>query len=149
RSNPMYAYHRAKRDPLDTDYAIYSPGVPVFRDDGGDLLEEPYTVGMITCAAVNANHVPAELQPEIVPAMRPRILKVLSVGIAHRHDAIVLGAWGCGAFGNDGHEIARLFRESLAKDFRGAYRRVVFAILDWSPERRFIGPFEKAFKEVA
>src|SRR5208283_225998 len=33
RSNPMYAFHRANNDPLYTDYAIYSPGVPVIRDD--------------------------------------------------------------------------------------------------------------------
>jgi len=58
----------------------------------------------------------------------------------------VLGAWGRGAFGNDGNEIAGLFEHGLRIDFRGAYRRVAFTITDWSEERRFIGPFERAFK---
>jgi uncharacterized protein (TIGR02452 family) len=70
---------------------------------------------------------------------------VLSLGVRYGHDAIVLGAWGCGAFRNDGNEIADLFHEALSESFKGAYRRVIFAIVDWSPERRFIGPFEARF----
>jgi uncharacterized protein (TIGR02452 family) len=44
----MYDFHRSNHDPLYSDYAIYSPAVPVFRDDEGLLLEEPYTVAIIT-----------------------------------------------------------------------------------------------------
>ena len=146
RSNAMYAFHRTNYDPLYTDYLIYSPGVPVIRDDSGTLLEDPYTIAMITCAAVNANRVPIEERHEIGPAMMQRISKVLSVGIAHGHDGIVLGAWGCGAFGNDGHEIAGLFHDALSGKLKGAYQRVIFAIVDWSPDRRFVAPFEKQFQ---
>jgi uncharacterized protein (TIGR02452 family) len=146
RSNAMYPFHRANYDPLYTDYVIYSPGVPVIRDDSGTLLEVPYTISMITCAAVNASQLPAARHQEIGPAMRRRICKVLSVGIAHKHDGIVLGAWGCGAFGNDGQEIAGLFHDALSSRFKGMYRRVIFAIVDWSPDRRFIGPFEEQFQ---
>jgi len=146
RSNTMYAFHREKYDPLYTDYLIYSPGVPVIRDDSGTLLEAPYTTSMITCAAVNASQLLAKRRHEIGPAMMKRICKVLSVGLTHKHDGIVLGAWDCGAFCNDGHEIARLFHDALSNKFNGAYRRVIFAVVDWSPDRRFIGPFEEEFQ---
>jgi uncharacterized protein (TIGR02452 family) len=149
RSNAMYAYHRANHDPLYTDYAIYSPVVPVIREDNGTLLEVPYTIAMITCAAVNANRMPPQRRHEIGPAMMQRICKVLSIGIAHSHDGIVLGAWGCGAFGNDGREMARLFHDALSNKFKGAYRRVIFAVVDWSPDRLFIGPFDKQFQSKA
>jgi hypothetical protein len=33
----------------------------------------------------------------------------------------------------------------LQGPFQGAFAHVVFAVLDTSPERRFIGPFERAF----
>jgi hypothetical protein len=33
----------------------------------------------------------------------------------------------------------------LATEFAGAFREVVFAIADWSPERRFLGPFREVF----
>lgn len=145
--NPMYEFHRRKHDPLYTDYVLYCPDVPVIRDDEGTLLETPYLVSILTAAAPHANKVLEGRRQEILPAMWSRLLKVLAVGLAHGHDAIVLGAWGCGAFGNDGNEVAALFRKALTENFRGAYRHVVFAIVDWSDERRFIGPFEAAFGE--
>jgi uncharacterized protein (TIGR02452 family) len=40
----------------------------------------------------------------------------------------VLRAWGCDAFGNDANEIAGLFECALRVNFKGAYRRVIFAI---------------------
>lgn len=141
----MDAFHREHVDPLYSDYLLYSPDVPVIRTDDGLLLENPYLISIITAAAVNAKKVPINRQSEILPAMWTRILKVLSVGILQHHDAVVLGAWGCGAFGNHGNDIAALFHTALTDNFRGAYRQVTFAIVDWSLERRFISPFEAAF----
>lgn len=146
RDQPMYAFHRQHYDPLYSDYTLYSPEVPVFRGDDGALLEEPYPVSIITAAAVNARQLPPKRRAEIGPAMMSRIEKVLAVGLAHENEGIVLGAWGCGAFGNDGDEIAGLFRRALDGPFKGAYQRVAFAIVDWSAERRFIGPFERVFE---
>jgi uncharacterized protein (TIGR02452 family) len=59
--------------------------------------------------------------------------------------SLVLGAWGCGAFGNDIHRTARDFRQALENEFSGAFSDIVFAITDWSPERRFLGPFREVF----
>ena len=116
--NEMYSYHRARHDALYTDYVIYSPGVPVFRNDDGELLEEPIGVGMLTSPAVYAKHVDPSRRSAIEPTMRARIRKVLAVGLAHGHLDIVLGAWGCGAFGNDPGLIAKLFGEPSADRLR-------------------------------
>ena len=110
KNNPMYEFHRSNYDPLYSNYAIYSPRVPVFRSDDGLLLEEPYCVAIITSPAVNASQLDPARRSEIKSAMWRRILKVLSIGVLQEHDSIVLGAWGCGAFGNDSSEMARLFR---------------------------------------
>jgi uncharacterized protein (TIGR02452 family) len=146
--NEMYEFHRSRRDPMYTDYAIYSPDVPIIREDDGTLLAEPYLCSFITCPAVNAKVV-LERNPtrraEIRQAMRMRTAKVLAIAAIHRHEALVLGAWGCGVFGNDGREIAELFRKALAEQFSDLFSRIVFAVTDWSPERRFIGPFEGVF----
>jgi uncharacterized protein (TIGR02452 family) len=149
KDNEMYEFHRSRRDPFYTSYAIYSPDVPVFRDDDGSLLDEPYTVGIVTCPAVNAGKIAGERRSEIGQAMWLRILKVLSIGMLHAHDSIVLGAWGCGAFGNDSREMAELFHRALDENFRGAYRQVVFAVLDRSRDRRVIGPFEEVFQVIS
>src|SRR5688572_27665328 len=48
RDNPMYDHHRRGSDAMYSNYAIYSPDVPVFKDDGGNLLEEPWVCSFIT-----------------------------------------------------------------------------------------------------
>jgi uncharacterized protein (TIGR02452 family) len=144
----MYTFHTSRADPLYTAYAIYSPDVPVFRTDDGQLLEEPWLCSFLTCAAVNARAVlqrnPSR-RPEIRQAMAERIDRVLALLALHDHPTLLLGAWGCGAFGNDTEEIANLFRAALTGPYAGVFDRVVFAITDWSAERRFIGPFQRAF----
>jgi uncharacterized protein (TIGR02452 family) len=146
--NPMYAFHRARNDPLYTDYVIYSPDVPVIRTDAGTLLDRPYLCSFLTSPAVNANallvHSP-QRRPEIRPAMESRISKVLALAALHQHATLILGAWGCGAFGNDAAEIAALFHAALTTRYQGVFAQIVFAITDWSDDHRFIGPFERVF----
>ncbi len=147
-SSRMYAHHRALGDPMYTSWVVYSPDVPVFREDEGALLEEPYLASFLTCPAVNAGVVRerrAEAEAAIARAMDERVNRVLAVAAHARHTTLVLGAWGCGVFRNDADTVARLFEEALRGDHRGVFARVVFAILDRSPDGRFIGPFRRRF----
>jgi uncharacterized protein (TIGR02452 family) len=146
--NPMYAWHEAHRNPFYTDYAIYAPDIPAFREDSGALLEEPYLCAFITCPAVNARAAlerDSSCQPAIRRAMAQRIERVLAIAAAHSHEHLILGAWGCGVFGNDPHEMAMLFHAALSGPYHGVFAGVVFAVLDSSPSRTVIGPFEQVF----
>ena len=140
----MYAVHGQRERPDSTDWAILSPDVPVFRRDDGTELEHPWLLSFITCAAPYA---PVIGQPEAGDLLRRRIHRVLAIARAYAYSALVLGAWGCGAFGNDPRRTAIDFRHALATDFSGAFRDVVFGITDWSPERRFLGPFRDVFAQ--
>jgi len=80
-------------------------------------------------------------EPEIAKVMKKRIQELLAVAAKHNHTTLVLGAWRCGAFGNDGNLFAGLFKKAFQENFAGVFDRVIFAITDWSPEHRFIGPF--------
>jgi uncharacterized protein (TIGR02452 family) len=146
--NPMYDFHRAQPDPMYTHYAIYSPDVPVFRSDDGMLVDQPYVCSFITCPAVNAK-VALERNPsrrsEISIVMWERILRVLAIAAEKRHEAIILGAWGCGVFGNEPREISELFRKALLEQFRGIFAVVVFAVLDTSAGTEIIDPFRNVF----
>jgi uncharacterized protein (TIGR02452 family) len=132
---PMfYEHHRTEPDLRYSDRVIYSPGVPVFRDDTGALLDRPYRVGMITATAPNLRAILAN-QPHLagtVPeVLRGRTVRVLQVAAAHRHRRLVLGAWGCGVFGNDTAVVADAFGAALRQV--DAFERVVFAVLDRAP----------------
>ena len=138
----MYAQHAKRPEPDSTDWAIYSPDVPVFRTDDGTALPRPWLLSVLTCAAPYA---PAIGQPRAADLLQQRIHRVLAIARAYGHAALVLGAWGCGAFGNDAHRTAVDFRLALEGDFDGAFSDIAFAITDWSPERRFLGPFRDVF----
>jgi uncharacterized protein (TIGR02452 family) len=142
----MYAFHAGLTGGFYTNYAIYSPDVPVLRTDAGDLLAEPYRCSFITAPAVNAGvAVRARQRDSIRAEMALRVHKVLALAAGHGHEAVILGAWGCGVFKNDPEMIAQLFHEALSGPFRGAFARVAFAVLDRSDDRHFIGPFARLF----
>ncbi len=142
--DPMYGAHALRPLPDSTDWAIYSPDVPVFRRDDGTTLEEPWLLSVLSCAAPYAPHVG---QPESGDLLEKRIHRVLSIARAYGYSTLVLGAWGCGAFKNDPVRTAQDFKRALEGDLDGAFNEVVFAIADWSPDRRFLGPFREVFSE--
>jgi uncharacterized protein (TIGR02452 family) len=144
----MYEYNRLIKTCFYSDYMIYSPGVPVFRDDEGRLLGVPYRAAFITAPAVNASVVrQRELTqlPLLRPTMQRRLQRILWVALQHGHTRLVLGAWGCGVFGNDPYEVADLFAETLGAGgpFDGCFREVVYAIYDRTPNRAVFAPFAK------
>jgi uncharacterized protein (TIGR02452 family) len=140
--DPMYDEHGKRPRPDSTDWAIYSPAVPVFRADDGSELESPWMLCFLTCAAPYAYDIG---QPESGDLLQRRIHRVLAIARAYGYSALVLGAWGCGAFGNDVGRAAADFRLALEYEFRGAFSDIVFAITDWTPERIFLGSFRDVF----
>ncbi len=145
--DPMYDHHRSSKDPMYSNWVIYSPDVPVFRLDEGQLLDEPYPCSFLTSPAVNVGALRHRDRrgDEIRRVMQDRVERVLAVAALHGHEVLVLGAWGCGVFKNDPRLIAELFQSALAGRFFGAFTRVVFGVLDTSVERRFVDPFEQVF----
>lgn len=145
----FYAAHRAEPSPFYSDRVILSPGVPVFRDDRGVLLEAPYEAGFLTAAAPNAGVIARQRPDEVarVPAaLTTRAERVLEVAAAGGHRQLVLGAWGCGVFRNEPAQVAGAFAAALLDGgrFAGWFDRVVFAVLD----RRKDSPTRAAFAEV-
>jgi uncharacterized protein (TIGR02452 family) len=86
---------------------------------------------MITSAAPNL-HAIRRNQPALaasVPSvLRVRALRVVQVAAAHTHRSLVLGAWGCGVFGNEPATVADAFATAIHQI--RAFDHVVFAILD-------------------
>ena len=141
----MYDAHRQRSEPDSTDWAILSFDVPIFRTDVGRLLESAWSLSILTCAAPYA---PGVGQPRSGDLLQQRIVRVLEIAAAHGFRDLILGAWGRGAFGNDARRTASDFRDALLGRFLGDFDRVVFAVCDWSPERRFLGPFRDVFESA-
>ncbi|MEP3478716.1 MAG: TIGR02452 family protein [Fuerstiella sp.] len=152
REMTYYDVNRSHSSSLYTNHIIYSPTVPVFRDDDDRLLTEPYLVSIVTSPAVNARAVrknEPNVTSQIQPAMEQRIRSVLAVARQYEHNSIVLGAWGCGVFGNDSNDVARWFADALFGDpsFIGAFDRVEFAVLDFADGAPTYNAFRNVFAE--
>ncbi|KYH06566.1 TIGR02452 family protein [Chryseobacterium cucumeris] len=139
-----YTIHRAMESCFYTDTMIYSPKVPVFRKDKGELLPKPVLCNFITSPAVNTGVVKRqepERAHEILDAMDLRMDKMLSLALQQGNEVLILGAWGCGVFKNDPKEIAGLFGKYLQGKYKNKFKRVVFAVL--TKKEEMLKPFEE------
>lgn len=148
----FYDHHRADHDPFYSDRVIHSPAVPVFRDDRGRLLAEPYHAGFLTAAAPDAGVV-RRTTPEralaLPAALAVRAERVLETAAAQGYRRLVLGAWGCGVFRNEPAQVAGAFRALLEPggQFARTFGHVVFGVPDRTPGVPVRGAFARAFPE--
>ncbi len=141
----FYRYHKQQNNLLYSDALIWSPQVPVVCDDAGNWLEHPYLVDVITMAAVNAgairqNH--TGQSAEVEPTMLQRIQRLLQFCATQPIERLILGAWGCGVFGNDPALIARLFKTVIGQH-AWPFEQIDFAIYDPSPRQANVALFAK------
>lgn len=119
--------------PMDSEFGgIYTPYATVFRASDYSLLEEPEKISFVSVAAMNRPRlVGDEIAPELIEPILNKMRTILRIGLYHGHDAIVLGAFGCGAFRNPPGHIARLFHQVIGEqEFHNKYKKIVFAIIE-------------------
>jgi len=138
-----YSVNRAARNPLYTNALIYTPGVVICKtdEDYPERMEEKdwVEVDVITCAAPNLRQRPGNMynldqsapvvvSPEELLALHKiRARHILTVAASKGVDAIVLGAFGCGAFQNDPTVVAKAYKGVL-EEMKGYFSLIEFAI---------------------
>ncbi|GAA6620688.1 TIGR02452 family protein [Scytonema sp. NUACC26] len=145
-----YDFHRSGQSLLYSNWMIYSPSCPVFKNDDGNLLEQQYVVDFITSPAPNAGMIQKNqqhLSVKIPEVLISRTSKVLSLAAFGGCDALILGAWGCGVFKNDPAMVAQIFTDFLLAggQFWGRFKSVIFSVLDNSKQQGTFTEFHKRF----
>lgn len=106
---------------------IDSVDVPVIRDHEGNLLEKPVACDFITSPAVNRTLArflfPRKTLDRI---MQERIDRIIALAARKRPDVLILGAYGCGAFGNRRETVYPQFERAINRYLPDAVQ-VVFA----------------------
>lgn len=126
-----------------TDGIIYSPNVIFFRNENFYLLDILYYASVLTCPAPNLSGLKNIFAYEkLYQIYEKRINKILQIMHINGHKNIILGAWGCGVFGNDPAKIAECFKKCLS-NFE--FTKVVFAIPDANSNNFLV--FNKIFKQ--
>lgn len=147
-----YGYNRKRNVYNSSDAMIFSPQVEVIRDKNGDLLDETMIAAVLTCAAPIVRTGEHCMEPEKYRNMvRQRIEGMLKCAAYFGYRYLVLGAWGCGVFGNDARMMSDLFFEVLKQmDYHGfdekdLFDRIHFAVLDRSEEQKKFKEFYRNF----
>ncbi|MCD8387309.1 MAG: TIGR02452 family protein [Bacteroidales bacterium] len=123
---PFYnANHR--RPNISTNAMLLSHDVEVIKDKNYDLLRQPFEVDVLTVAAPRLCDGMPCTQEELDEILRGRIEATVKTLAAKGYRRAILGAWGCGAYGNDPVAVARYFHESLDR-YAGYFDEIIFAI---------------------
>lgn len=148
-----YVAHRRQRDDFASDAILLSPQVEIIRDENNGLLRETEIVAVLTCAAPMLRIGRSAISQEgLKKLLYNRIMGMLQVAAHGGYSYFVLGAWGCGAFGNDPELMSDLFYEAL-KNFRfgklresDVFRHIVFAVLDRTSALTNYRAFQRNFE---
>ena len=127
---------------LYADRALYSPHI-VFERDGQKKICD-----ILTCAAPNksaAQQYCGVSDAENTRALKSRIQFLLSVAAQEKATVLILGAYGCGVFGQDPAEVAAIFRDTIRTQFPGVFEWIVYAIPDNTNGN--LEAFRKAFSQ--
>lgn len=147
-----YQYNRRLHTYMGSDAMIFTPQVEIIRDEHGNLLDETSIVAVLTCAApMITRGTEGMTEKEYNELLYNRITGMLKCAAYFGYDHLVLGAWGCGAFGNDAAIMSDLFYQVLKElRFNGMsesdlFSVIHFAVLDRSPTQYNYHEFHRHF----
>lgn len=146
----MYSYNNRRRRACASDYMVLSPNVCVFRDLHDNLLDKPFLTSVITVPAPNRNGAAKDVsRSALTRVMKARLRKMFAAAAAHGYTSLVLGAWGCGAFGHNPYNVAKYFYDVLIDEgYHNCFETIAFAIIDRGEKKNFHA-FADVFQDVA
>lgn len=151
-ASQYYKYNKSLNTKMGSDAVIITPNVEVVKEADGSLLDESVIVSVMTCAAPMIKHGMEGLsQKEYEQLIYERITVMLKVAAYEGYKVLVLGAFGCGAFGNDAKLVSDLFYKAMkAFDFDGMslkdfFGRIDFAVLDNTKDKYNYNEFMRNF----
>ncbi|MBQ1463727.1 MAG: TIGR02452 family protein [Ruminococcus sp.] len=141
----MYRFNNTHLSATESDYMLLSQEVCVFRGDDLELLEKPFLTAVITAPAPNRRGAAAFIGSKgAQEVFRRRIRIILSIAAEYGYKNLVLGAWGCGAFGNSPDMVAEVFREMIVDNgFADYFDNICFAVYGREDSKNY-----KAFRNM-
>jgi len=145
----MYDINRSCRTALYTHNMIYSQGITFIRNGKLEFLSSPVVANVLTAPAVNAG---AYYKNEggnkatVLKIMEQRIRYILNVFVSKGNRSIILGAYGCGVFGNDVADVASIFHKLLVcEGMEKHFDHIIFAVYDSNGEQ--FNVFKRLFEK--
>lgn len=143
----VYQLNRMLHRPADTGCMIWSPAVYIFRDTMLRPSNDVVEIAVLSLSAPNLNGSAAHISmEEIDRIMLRRMENFFMKAVEEGYKSLVLGAWGCGAFGHNPSRVAACFHKVLYEEgFAGFFQEIVFAVLDHSANQYSYQAFRRQF----
>ena len=117
---------------------------------------EWYEVDVISCAAPNLREHPSnrmnrgdgdrriELSADELRAIHERrLMRILDIAVANGEEAVILGAFGCGAFRNDPNVVSAA-ADAVVQHYRTCFKVIEFAVFCRASDTRNYDAFTRA-----
>ncbi len=144
-----YEYGNHLDSRLNTDSVMVSPHVLVIRGENEELLDTPYEVAVITCAAPMIRMgLEGKTEKEYEELLYNRVKGIITVAATQGYKNLILGAFGCGVFGNDARLVSSIFKKVFDELPLNPFTHVDFAVLCKDEKTDYnYQEFNKRFKE--
>lgn len=114
--------------PLQDNELLWTKDAIFFKDVNYGYMKD-IQVDVITIAAINLNALGRfQKISNYEKLTKDKIRLMLSMAIKNNIDNIILGAWGCGVFGNKPDKMAKMFKDVLDEGYK--INNIIFAIIN-------------------
>jgi len=129
-----YDYNNARKTHMGSDGVMISPYVEVLKDGSSETLSEPFPVSVMSCAAPMIRlGLEGMSQQEYEVMLCHRIQGMLLTAASQNYRHLILGAFGCGVFGNDAAVVSNLFYHAIQNlSFHGKGSDQLFDSIDFA-----------------
>lgn len=118
--------------PLGKYHQVYTPDVFVFKDSNYNTMdwESCYWVDCLAVAGIINPHYQTNglYHDDDYQLMKTKLTGIFEIAKEHGNDSLVLGAIGCGAFGNTPGNVAKLFKKIINDNKYDMDFKIVFAV---------------------
>ncbi|MCC8041933.1 MAG: TIGR02452 family protein [Oscillospiraceae bacterium] len=113
-ASKYYDYNNALKSRMGSNSTILSPYVEVVKDFSLKSLFQPFQISVMSCAAPMVRlGLEGMSKQQYEDMLYNRILGMLTVAASQNYRHLILGAFGCGIYGNDAATVSDLFDNAI------------------------------------
>ncbi|MCD8018518.1 MAG: TIGR02452 family protein, partial [Clostridiales bacterium] len=134
KAKKYYEYNNARKTRMGSDGILLSPNVEAIKDISSKVLSDPFQISVMSCAAPMVRMgLEGMSQQEYEKMLYQRIQGMLLVAASQHYRHLVLGAFGCGVYGNDAALVSDLFYRAIQEfTYAGLQSSQLFDSIDFA-----------------
>lgn len=115
--------------PLNCRSAIFSPSVCIWKDDEGEIINNPYLVNIVTIPPVlvtpDQKDEDGKVKKSVLRRIKGKLKLFLSIAVEQKYERLIIPHFGCGpVYGNNYDQLLELLRELVSNEFKNRFTEI-------------------------